>query len=711
MARKPANLTVSKKLYGKWLERIQDGEKRVKDLREKTKPYRIAFHEEFPTPMPDSESGEQVTVSRVHRMAEQWNGAMYAQNPQIFLEAPWSTSTVNEKTVALNAAILNTELNRCQLEKAIRPSLQTATLDGWAWVKSGFHAEFEESAEDIENLSTDAFAEQQGFELGQEFWPTEVLVGEPHEEHLDEHKRFLDQTQAKLQATSEGFQSISQQVMKDGMEQGFAPEQIQQILMQNTEAIQKEIQRLTEMVQGITDHLALHEKMQRERDQKGLNLTNLSIRAENCWTSRVHNTNVVWDQLATGPDDWRWVAERFIKPLPEVKKLFPNDEDLTADFAGPRPGSTGEGEDEYHGSSAGRAVKSSFLDSGSYDGDDDPDALCSYWKVWDIEHRRVIYIHEPKESGPLSVKAWPHKFMKSAPLQMLFFEQEEDSFAPISPIKHFFPQQLELNRYRSKASIITRRNNIVAIADPRVPDAFIESVKNGEDCSIVKLTTPGVKPREAIHNIEWGAVPVDVWNMAGATDNDIETASGMSEAVMGGSVKAKTATAAEMQKMGSSIPLDLKLRALENFIIRIATDLRNLMRQYYKAERWQTLFWEGSKVTEMWRGSDLLDFDIKVEMGSSRRQDKDVAIMQWKEATEVAMSIEEADTLFCYRRYLRALGVRDTDEAMISQPAQQVQQAMAGPGKGQGQGQQSAPGKVPGPQGAAQAQPAMDLTK
>ena len=712
MARKPANLTISDDLYGTWRHRIERAEDRVKEMRQASKEYRDAWKEEFASSMPTHNKSEQVTVSRVHRTVEQWKGAIRAQNPKIILEPPWSTKKVNRKTIALNEAIMNTEIARAGTDETADKALQTALIDAWGWEKSGFHAEVEEDSEAYEELSTDAAAEEQGFELGQQYWPTEVLLSEPHEEHNDAHKRFLDEKTAQLQETVKGFQETSQAAMQAGLEMGVPPDQVQAMIQQNSMVIQQEIQRLQQMVEGIQAHMELHEGQIKARDRKGLNPTDHSIRAENCWTSYIHNSNVVWDLLATGPHDWRWIAERFIKPLPEVKKMFPNAEGLTADYAGPRPGSTGTDKDgEQNQKGSGGGVRSAYLENEWLGGEADPDALCSYWKVWDIEHRRVIYIHPAKNDGPLQVKKWPHKFLKSAPIRMLYFELEEDSFRPIPPVKHFWAQQLELNRYRTKSSIVTRRNSQVAIAHPSIPDEFIEEVKNAEECSIAKLTTPGVKPNDAFKTMEWGQVPVDVWNMAQVTEHDIEAATGMSEAVMGGTSKAKTATAAEMQKMGSSIPLDLKLGSLEKFIINIADDLRNLMRQYYKAERWQELFWEGSKVVEMWRGDDLLDFEIAVEVGSSRRRDKDVETMQWSQATELAMQIPEADTLFAYRRYLESLGVRNTDDALISQGEQQVQQAMEGPGPGQGQGQQELPGKVAGPQGAAPMPAAADLTK
>ena len=107
MPRPPANLTLSDDDVLIWKNRIEQGEKRVKEWREKTASYRAAYHSEYPQPCPDEDEGEQVRVNRVKRVVTQWKSTIYAQNPTITLRPPWRKKEGDQKKADINAAIYN----------------------------------------------------------------------------------------------------------------------------------------------------------------------------------------------------------------------------------------------------------------------------------------------------------------------------------------------------------------------------------------------------------------------------------------------------------------------------------------------------------------------------------------------------------------------------------------------------------------------------
>ncbi len=696
MARKESNLVLSIDDTAHWKQRIQDSEKRLIFLREQTKQYRDAFHGQFPRPIPSADDKEIVVVNRVHRVVKQWIAMAYAQNPQILLDPPWTMEGKDRDRATAQAAILNLHLRRIRLDKPLKKAFTSTCLDGWGWLKSGFHAEYEFDIEEVDELTTDTETENYGFELGRP--PSGVIVTECHEEHIPSHNDLLTQTKQQHE--------MIEAAMVEAQQQGVPvmPE------------IQQEYGRLQVMMQQLDAHLAEHERARKKRDREGLNQANLRIRAERCWVDHVHNSNVVWDLSATSPTDWRWVAERMIVPLDEIKAnpKFAHKDDVTENWSGPVPASTPDRE-EHH--SEGQGVKSEFL-RGSTDGEHEanPDALAKIWKVWDNKHRRVIYLHEGPDTPILTV-AWPHKNLLSPPHRMLMVESKEDEFCPISPCTYFWDQQLELNRYRTKAGIQTRRNSRQAIADPRLPPEFIAQVEEGEDGAIHQPEgTTGVLPREMFHVIEWGAAAQDLGYMAAQADADIERDTGLSEQSMGAAGKADSATEAGILKQNVEMLNDDMVSAIQDFVAQLTDDQRALMQQYYKATRYVEYFKADAKQMEEWSGDDLLDFDIRVLFGSSRRRERDIERMQWKEFFGTVAEVPGINLKFLVDEYARRFDITDLNALWMhsSEEAAQQQKMMeqgGGPGPGQGSNQQSMPGKEPGPMQAAIAQPAQDLSK
>lgn len=678
--------------WDQWLRRIKDGEEWVKALREKTKKYREAFAGDFPMPYPEESEEAQVYVNRLHRIVIQWRGAMYAQDPKIYLDPPdYAIENMRQK-LNLNAAILNAEVRRVGMEDPVKEAIQSAFLDGWGWVKEGFHVEFDVDAEEAEAVTSNIETETWAFGLmDPKVFPESVILSEDHEEHIPKHLQQIQELTAK------------------GRELAMAVRPAMEAGLQTPPEVEREGQALQTTIQALRQHIALHQKALEERYKRGGVTANVRIRAENCWVDHVHNSNVVWDINARNPDDWRWVAERLIRPVYEFKEnsKFKHRSDIEANFTLPRPGSVPEEGDARRGG----AVRSEILRPSVEEDTDSPDALCAVWKIYNIEHKQILYLHEPVDKRFIYKDRWPHKFLKTAPLNMLYFELEEDYFKPIPQAKYIWSQQMELNRYRTKAGIITRRINRITVADSRVNDEDLEMIADAQDGEFIRVTTPvHKKVQDMLFPIQWGDVPVDVHHLASQAENDMEMDSALGATQLGSGIKAKTATAAQVQKEAIGVTLDEKLRMIEKFSIRVIDNLKNLMRQYYTEGRFVEIFNEGAKVIRQWTGEDLEDFRIRVEMGSSRRQERDLAKMQWIQLLQVLSQVPGIDIRWLAQRVLEQYDVRNPDEAFVDMLTQMQQQAQQGMGPGQGQNQQAAPNQ--GQQtGGRQAIPARDPTK
>jgi len=694
MPRPEANLTLTEDETKTWKQRLHDAQEHVDGLRKDTASYRQAFGGNFPMPFPDEEEDSQVYVNRTHRVVKQWSAAVYAHKPQVRLKAPPSMGQKERDKVDEQQAMHNLELRRVQMEEPLQAALKSAMLDGWAWLKTGFHAEFELEIEEVEEATTDAEAENHNFEnYPPEMWPQDVLLGEDHEEHVARH----DEVKQSLQVKLDEMGQLVQKLQMDGSP--IDP------------VMQQEIQRLYVAIQGIEAHNKVHEKKRRERDRKGKFEANQRIRAESAWVDSPHNSNVLWDLNATGSHDWRWVAERLILPIDIAKGMFPT-KDITADWDSPVPGSSKPDDRER---AEGAGVSSENLPNTSPVGEEDPDALSRIWKIWDILHRRIIYLHE-KEDTPVKVLAWPHTKLKTAPLRMLVLETDEDEFKPIPTVKYIWKQQLELNRYRTKMGMQARRNSRQALAHPNVPADFITEVMDGKDGAIhqPEAMTGVDDMRKMFHVIEWGGIHMDMIQAAAIADDDIQIDTGLGEIGLGGGIKAKTATAAKIKGSQVGVLIDDMLRAIKKVVVETASDLRGIMQQYYKQERYVDLFRGAEKQLVTWKGTDLLDYDIEAELGASEREEKEIERMQFIEFFKTVAGVPGINVQYLTNELARKYDIQDTEEMWIQNQQQQAQQqqlmAQGGPeGPGRGQGQRQLPDKVNGPASAAKGQPAMDI--
>lgn len=680
--------------WEQWLRRIRDGEEWVKILRQQSEPYRKAFAGDFPPPFPKEDDSSQVYVNRIHRVVIQWRGAMYAQDPKIYLDPPDYALPDMRKRLNLNATILNTEIRRIGLEDPVKEAIQAAFLDGWGWVKEGFHVEFDIDAEEAEAVTSNVDSETYAFALMEpSLFPSSVLLSEDHQEHIPRHIQQVQELTAKTREISMAVQPI---IAAGG---------------QTDPIVEKEIGSLQQTAQALKQHISLHQKAVEERYKTGGVNANVRIRAENCWVDSVHNSNVVWDLQARNPDDWRWVAERLIKPVSEFRDnaKFTNRSKIEANFTTPRPGSVPEEGDSRRGS----GVHSETLRPTVGQDSDDPDALAAVWKIYNLEHRQILYLHEPVEGKFLYKDVWPHKFLRGPPLNMLYFELEADFFKPIPQAKYIWSQQLELNRYRTKAGIITRRANRFTVTDRRINSEDLDSMADAKDGDYIQVDTPIHKSLQDLFlPVNWGSVPIDVHQLAAQAENDIEMDSALGGVQLGSGIKAKTATAAQVQKESTGVNLDEKLRCIERFVIRVVSNIRDLMRQYYTEGRFVETFQEGEvggipeKVVKQWVGEDLEDFRIRVEMGSSRRQERDLEKMQWLQLLQILSKVPGINLVWLSQRILEMYGVRNPDEAFIDMLTQMQQQAQPGMGPGQGQNQQSMP-----PSGGRAEIPAQDRSK
>ena len=110
--------------------------------------------------------------------------------------------------------------------------------------------------------------------------------------------------------------------------------------------------------------------------------------------------------------------------------------------------------------------------------------------------------------------------------------------------------------------------------------------------------------------------------------------------------------------------------------MEVVKDLRGLMRQYYVSQRWSEHLWEGEKLMDAWRGEDLEDYERRVEIGSSRKEEVMTERMQWIQLLQTIAPMPGINHQWLVSRLLELYGIRNTDEAFIDQATQAIRRSL-----------------------------------
>jgi hypothetical protein len=273
------------------------------------------------------------------------------------------------------------------------------------------------------------------------------------------------------------------------------------------------------------------------------------------------------DPMATDHQlgDAGWIALRWVRPLASVKAdpKYSNTSGLKANW-----------------SMVKEAERKSILTTVSPT-DDNIDSSAVFdmvegWDIWDKENGRLMTLVEGHNNW-LQDRDWPLEY-ENFPVETLYFNENPDELFPVSDVEIYIHEQDELNRLRSLA--LTHTQNISERKYLTRKGAFedddLEQVLHGGDGATAEVAGD---PTTAMWPIKDAMVSQDIYINSRQVQEDIRMESGVGGFEQGGVRNFDTATEPALIQQGINIRRDERTGLLEDFYIRGAKQLGQILQQ------------------------------------------------------------------------------------------------------------------------------------
>lgn len=291
-----------------------------------------------------------------------------------------------------------------------------------------------------------------------------------------------------------------------------------------------------------------------------------------------------------------WLTIKYLKPLDDVKNS--KDYENASKVTGEKIDKT----DFY----SKKRTKSSELSQ---------ELFATLYEVWDKRNNRVITI-----SGngiKLKEKKWPY-YMDGFPVERLSFNDIPDEYFPISEVKYLEPQNLELNRYRTRQLKHNLRFNRKYIYDKSSIDpSEVKKLERGDDGIIVGANKD---PSTAVLPISDAPLSSDNRYFQEDIRQDMRIMSGFDDLQLGAGVRsAQTATEASIAEQAKRLRVDVDADVVQDFVSSIARKIVQLILQLYDKKMvlnitgMSDISWTPIVDKKTIQG----EYDVKVESGSS----------------------------------------------------------------------------------------------
>lgn len=305
---------------------------------------------------------------------------------------------------------------------------------------------------------------------------------------------------------------------------------------------------------------------------------------------------------ATSMDDIRWIAQRVVRPIEEVKK------------------------DKNYKASARKRVKGSYS---SYEPTDPrrraedqafggPD-MVELWEIYDVVDGVMAVFANDADEFLVDPGTMPYFF--GHPFVMVRNYDIPDVFYPIGDLEMIYPLQEELNKTRSDMMNFRKayaRKFLVRRSALRQGDeAKIKSRRDGE---IILVEDDNIPLSDVVARLPINDLDPNLFNWSGQVVGDIQEVSGVSEYARGGSGGVRTATEASLIQDALNARSNEKLSQVEGMATENARKLLKIMQQFTTGE--QIARYVGPQGETKWllytRESILGEFDFTVEAGSTQ---------------------------------------------------------------------------------------------
>lgn len=327
------------------------------------------------------------------------------------------------------------------------------------------------------------------------------------------------------------------------------------------------------------------------------------------FVERVSPFNVYVDPEATSMDDIKWIAQKVVRSVEDVK----NDERYkrSVRMAVQADSSSILFEDPWE---KRRTFKKPSKDS----------ERVTLWEYYDVQYDEMcVFINGAKEFL-IDPRPMPYEF--GHPFVMLRNYDVPDHFYPLGDLEAIEPLQSELNRTRSDMMNHRKRYARKYLYKKGAFDAegraALESTRDGQMVPVVDENLPLGDVLQPVPQVPMDA---NLYQYSDLIESDIDRVSGISEYQRGGLPEVRrTATEASILQDAANARSADKLALIEEVIREVAIRLVQLAQQFLTGEQVARIVGaNGQPVWVTYSPEDIEgQFDFEVEAGSTQPQNE-----------------------------------------------------------------------------------------
>lgn len=398
---------------------------------------------------------------------------------------------------------------------------------------------------------------------------------------------------------------------------------------------------------------------------------------EELYSRRVSWRDVVFNVGSMNPpDDCVWMAQRIIRPLSLIKKLYP----LAAGMkGGPHPNLR---EDEFKDTVFKDDIEFGVM-----------------WEIWDSETRTVLLMGDGYMDHLLKpVMPWAD-YVKTFPFRMIWFDRTPDESYPISQIKTWNPQILEsIKLLAMSLNHVKRWNRQLLMLKGGLDEGELDKFEKGIDGAMIFTNKP---PAEVAVPLVYAPLPPDIYNLMDRLDQIKRDINGQPEMERGGQTDTQTRTLGELRMIqgGAQGRNDKKQGSFESHLENIARDLIEHMKAHFDLQRTVQITGEmpqdvidafGDNYNPETRSITFTkddiqgEYDINVKAGSTLPLNRNNRMAVLNQVLQISSQLAAAPTIppfvaVVIKEMLRDFDIKALDQAFDAQEqtTQQTQQMQA----------------------------------
>jgi hypothetical protein len=355
-----------------------------------------------------------------------------------------------------------------------------------------------------------------------------------------------------------------------------------------------------------------HELPTDDEIRESLVTTKMITVEDNPFVERISPFDVFVDPEATSMHDARWIAQRIIRTIEEVredKRYVPKARNTVEPDAGVR------GEEDGARQSR-RRPSDSDLDS----------QRVTVWEFYDISRNTVCCFAQ--DSDEFLIEPTEIPYCTGHPFVMLRNYEVPDHFYPMGDLESLEPLQQELNMLRTQMQQARKKfARKYLYHESTFDQQGVQALQSDEDNTFVPVADENRPLNEVVAPLPQVPLPPDLYNTSQIVENDMGTVTGVSE-YQRGQVPETRRTATEAAIISDSVNARAadKLSLIEHGIAAVAKKVIGCAQQFTTGDQVARVV--GPRKASLWvpfsREDIEGEYDFSVEAGSTQPMNETV---------------------------------------------------------------------------------------